>query len=273
VPVPAPPSGREVGEAYDAIAADYDRLVAEDRWMRELLWAHYRRLWRAGDRVLDVACGTGLDTLFLAGRGVRMTGIDVSRGMIARLREKAERQGLAERIDARALDAAELSSLPAAGFDGLLSAFAGLNTVDLAGFAAAAARLLRPGGRAVLHLLAPAGVWSRLGRLARLDWRLAGELGRRRERAAEISGQQIRHALLPAGETYSAFFASRFRLRRAYALGFLWPQPAGRRLPAGLARQLGRLEPRLGAHRPFLGWGRFFVLDLERRTLEGESAL
>ncbi len=34
---------REVAGAYDALAADYDRLVEEDFWMRQLLWDRYLR--------------------------------------------------------------------------------------------------------------------------------------------------------------------------------------------------------------------------------------
>jgi SAM-dependent methyltransferase len=254
-----------VAGAYDALAADYDGLVAEDFWMRQVLWARYLALFRPGERVLDAACGTGLDTLYLARQGFRMAGIDASPGMIARLRDKAEREGLA--IDARVGDAADLGAWPGGSFDGIVSAFAGLNTTDLPGFAAEAARVLRPGGHAVLHLLAPAGLWSRLRPLARLRWREAREVARRRERAVTLSGETIRHTLLPSAEASRAFAAD-FRLRRAYALGFLWPQSANAWLPGAARRALGRLEPVLGGLPGLRGAGRFFVLELTRRGVD-----
>ena len=99
--------------AYDGIAAEYDRLVAEDAWMRERLWAHHLRRFRAGDRVLDVACGTGLDTLHLAARGLRMTGVDASLGMLAALRRKAAARDLAGSVAVCAADAACLEGWPA----------------------------------------------------------------------------------------------------------------------------------------------------------------
>lgn len=249
-----------VATAYDAVAAGYDGQVAEDAWMRQLLWRRYQALFRPGDRVIDVGCGTGLDTLFLAGRGLGMTGLDISPGMLAELAAKAERAGLAGRIELRQGDVAALASWPAASFDGLLSAFAGLNSADLQVFAAEARRLLRPGGHALLHLLAPAGIWPRLAGLAGGSRRLAA----RRERRVTIAGQEVRLQLLPARELYDRHFAAGFRLRRAYGLGFLWPQAWGRRLPAGLGRRLGALEGVLGRLQPFRDWGRFCVLELER---------
>jgi ubiquinone/menaquinone biosynthesis C-methylase UbiE len=254
----------QVAAAYDALAVDYDRLVEEDFWMRQLLWGRYLDLFHAGEQVLDVACGTGLDTLFLARHGIALTGIDASPGMIAQLREKAERAGLA--VDARVGDAADLSvssEWPAGSFDGILSAFAGLNTVDLDLFAAGAARLLRPGGRLIVHLLAPAGLWSRLRLLARFRPGQARKLGHRRDLDVSIGGHTVHHALPAPEETYRRWFAAHFRLRRCYALGFLWPQSANAVLPCHVRHLLGRLEPRLGAL-PFLrGAGRFFVLEME----------
>ena len=253
---------QKVADAYDALAADYDRLVDEDFWMRQLLWDRYLRLFPPGSRVLDVACGTGLDTLFLARSGMETAGIDASPGMIGQLRAKAGRAGLA--VDARVGDGADLSPWPDGSFDGIVSAFAGLNTMDLERFAAEAERVLRPGGRMVLHVLAPAGVWSLARPLVRLRWREARAMARRRELTTEIAGSPIRLILLPPLDTYKRWFARRFTLRRAWSLGFLWPRSANGWLPLPLRRLLGRIEPALGG----LPWvrraGRFFVLEMEK---------
>jgi SAM-dependent methyltransferase len=255
----------QVAQAYDALAGDYDQRVTEDLWMRRVLWSRYRRLFHAGERVLDVACGTGLDTLHLAGSGLDVVGIDASPGMIGQLRAKAERVGLAGRIETRVGDAAELDGWPAASFDGIVSAFAGLNTTDLAAFAAGAARLLRPGGRMIVHMLGPASLWKRLLLLVRGRRREARDLGTRRGRPVTIEGRTVEHALLPADETYRRYFATGFALRRAYALGFLWPQGCNAVLPFFLRRALGAAEPWLGSLPALRNGGRFFVLEMERR--------
>lgn len=253
---------QKVADAYDALAAEYDRLVEEDFWMRQLLWKRYLRLFPPGSRLLDVACGTGLDTLFLARAGMRAAGIDASPGMVGELRAKAGRAGL--EIDARVGDAADLSAWPDGSFDGIVSAFAGLNTIDLKRFAAEAERVLRPGGRMVLHVLAPAGVWSLARPLVRLRWREAREMARRREMTAEIAGSSVHLTLLPLLDTYERWFAGAFTLRRAGSLGFLWPRRANALLPLELRRLLGRIETVLGGLPLLRGAGRFFVLELEK---------
>ena len=70
--------------AYDTVAEDYHRLVAPlldaDVLGRAMLGG-YAETAGAGP-VLDAGCGTGLITAYLADRGVPITGIDLSPGMI-----------------------------------------------------------------------------------------------------------------------------------------------------------------------------------------------
>jgi SAM-dependent methyltransferase len=265
LPAGAPERAARVAAAYDAIAAGYDRLVSEDAWMRERLWEHYLRVFLPGDRVLDAACGTGLDTLHLAAHGRRMTGVDLSPGMVEELLRKAARQGLGGNLEARVADAASLDDWPAGAFDGIVSSFAGLNTADLSRFAATASRLVRPRGRVVIHLLAPAGIWERLRLAARGHALRARRLARRRELTVTISGRPVRHSLLSAPELYQLHFAAAFALRRWYGLGWLWPRRFSGRLPPIARRWLGRFDAAAGRFPPCRGWGRFYVLDLERR--------
>jgi SAM-dependent methyltransferase len=257
--------GHTVAAAYDQIAAQYDTLLEADCWMRRVLWAHYSTVFSPGTHVLDIACGTGLDAVFLAERGIQVTGIDVSPQMIAQFQAKARQYELRDRMTGHVEDIAALHTWPMSHFDGIISAFAGLNTArDLGAFAAAAHRVLRPQGRVILHVLGPTDVWRQLGLTARGQWQAARARRQRRQRTVVICGHEILHTLLMPAEMYTRFFAPYFQLRRTYALGFLWPQGANRWLPSTLGHVLGQLEARLGAWWPCRDWGRFFVVDLER---------
>jgi 2-polyprenyl-3-methyl-5-hydroxy-6-metoxy-1,4-benzoquinol methylase len=48
----------------------------------------------AGSRILDMGCGTGRHAVELARRGMRVTGVDISAGMLAEARKEAQRAGV-----------------------------------------------------------------------------------------------------------------------------------------------------------------------------------
>lgn len=254
-----------MAEAYDRAAADYDRQVQGDAWMRTVLWRRYARLFRPGQVVLDAGCGTGIDALFLAHRGIRVVGIDASAAMLAQARAKLAEHRLEDLVELRVMDIGEIRSL-GTDFDGIISAFASLSAVaDLDRFAADGAHLLRPRGTMLLHLLNRSSLWEWLGLVRRGQWPAARRVSGTRERNFIIGSRSVPHYLHHAGEAYARFFRPRFRLRRAYGLGILRPPHRLHRMPAAMVAVLGGLERPLRAWVPFKDWGRFFVLELEKR--------
>lgn len=78
-------------DAYQAMAPSYDAFTQEtyqyERWTERLLTAA-RSYGLEGDRLLDVACGTGLSFIPLLERGWRVTGCDLSPAMLELARAK-----------------------------------------------------------------------------------------------------------------------------------------------------------------------------------------
>ena len=252
-------------EAYDATATDYDRQVQGDGWMRQVLWDRYARLFRAGQTVLDLGCGTGIDAVFLGQRGLRVVGIDASPAMIAQARGKVATTDLGDLVELRVMDIARVGSLPEAGFDGVICAFAALSTIaELDEVAASVARLLVPRGLLVVHLLNRWSLWEWLGLVRSSRLRAARRLGRNPRRNFMIGGRTVPHYLYQPGAAY-LFFESRFALRRAYGIGILRPPHTVQRIPSVIVKGLERLERPLRGLWPVRDWGRFFVLELERR--------
>lgn len=64
---------------------------------------------KKGKSVLVVGCGMGTTPCYLAERyGVKVIGVDISEGMVARAKERARRKGLEEKVEFRTADAQKL---------------------------------------------------------------------------------------------------------------------------------------------------------------------
>jgi SAM-dependent methyltransferase len=148
------PQWRTVDEGWGRKAADFAAL-SETHNCREYIFVHHRLEVDAGDRLLDVACGSGLAIELARLRGAQCAGIDAS----ARLVEVARFRN--PESDIRVGD---MHDLPweDARFD-VVTSFRGIwgTTPDAL---TEIYRVLRPGGRLGLtvwgHLKVSPGVWA-----------------------------------------------------------------------------------------------------------------
>lgn len=133
---------RAVEEMFDRIAPRYELV---NRVMTLGLDAGWRRRavrelqLEPGARVVDLGCGTGDLCRVLGRAGLRAVGVDMAAGMLAKARTSAP----LVRADALQLPMGD------ATVDGAISGFALRNVVDIAACFREAARVIRPGGRAV----------------------------------------------------------------------------------------------------------------------------
>jgi len=149
------------GEMFDGIARRYDRMNTVLSFGLHHLWR--RRLvtamgsLEAADEVLDVACGTA-DVAIAAARsapGLRDTGLDPSRGMLAIGEDKVRAARLGERVT---LTVGDAQAMPFAEdrFAASTISFGIRNVPDRAAGLREMARVTRPGGRVcILELGVP----------------------------------------------------------------------------------------------------------------------
>lgn len=148
---PRSPRKRHALELFQGLPARYDRVGAlmsfgrDPRWRRALVAAIDPQ---PGQRVLDVATGTGLVAFALARRGCTVVGLDQSEQMLAAARAKAQRSGpgLAERV--RFVEGeAERLPFDSSSFDALTFTYLLRYVDDPAATMSELARVVRPGGR------------------------------------------------------------------------------------------------------------------------------
>jgi len=142
--------GRVQRYGWDLAAADYEPL-----WHRQLAAVHDSVLAAAalapGERVLDVACGTGLVTFPAAatvGSTGRVVGVDVSGRMVELAQRRARERRIANASFVR-MDADRLE-LGDASFDVALCALGLMYVTDPLAALAGLGRAVRGGGRVVL---------------------------------------------------------------------------------------------------------------------------
>jgi ubiquinone/menaquinone biosynthesis C-methylase UbiE len=149
--------------AFDRLAPEYDALTGGEifRLLRCRTHAAFARRFGAGSRVLEVGCGTGQDTLFLASHGARVVACDPSEEMVSRSLRRLAHAGLEQSATIVPCGLQHLSSFLDAigespGFDGIVSNFGALNCIeDLRPLGALAHRYLRPRGSVVVGLMSP----------------------------------------------------------------------------------------------------------------------
>jgi SAM-dependent methyltransferase len=165
-----------VDEGWGRKAVDFATL-SEPSNCREYVSVHHRLGVDAGDRLIDIACGSGLAIELAAARGARCAAIDASPRLVAVARDRNPH------ADVRVGDMHALP-WPDASFD-VATSFRGVwNTTPTA--VREIYRVLVPGGRLGLsawgHIKQSSGAWAlepfRLAPVAKVENQAAMQLGR-----------------------------------------------------------------------------------------------
>ena len=231
--IPEDEKAKRVGEVFDRVADRYDL-------MNDLMSFGLHRLWkafavsiarvRAGERVLDVASGSGDLARAFAARGAEVWMSDINGPMLARGRDRmadAGRLAPAVRCDAERLP------FRAASFDCVSVGFGLRNMTHKDAALAEMARVLKPGGR--LLVLEFSQVWKPLQKpydlysfhvLPWLGERVAGDAAAYRYLAESIRMHPDQPALAAMLERsglerveYFNLAAGAVALHRGYKLG------------------------------------------------------
>lgn len=267
-------------EPFDAVAPVYDRTFT---WslighaQREITTRALEGLFRPGQRILELNCGTGFDAVHLASRGIEVLACDISSRMIEEARHRAAEtlHGSLSRSKAtfRVMATEDIGMLRQEGlaghFDGAFSNFAGLNCVeDLSAIARILEALLRPGARVLLCLFGRFCIWE-------IFWYLGHAMPAkafRRLRAGGATGQLVEGVTVnvhyPSVRDLTRMFAPQFKLKRWKGVGVAIPptylEELAQRFPR-LFGGLAQLDEWLGSCPLVRATADHVLLTFERR--------
>ena len=258
--------------AFDQVAARYDHQWTDalaGTLQRRQVWRYIDPLFQAGDRVLDLGCGTGADAARLASRGIEVHAMDASGAMVTCTQRRVESAGLGQRVTTQVLAIEELDQLSGSeDFDGVLSNFGAMNCVaDVIAVAKNLARFVRPGGNVALCVLGRFCLWETLWYLAAAD---LGKAFRRWDDGAE--------ATLGSGSSFAVYYPSvreirnafepRFRLKSVRGIGVCVPPSYAEGMVRSFPRvtkALAGLDQHVGSWVGLRGLADHRLLVLERR--------
>jgi SAM-dependent methyltransferase len=247
--------------AFDRLAPNYDTLVSGDTFRHQRMQTHaaFARWIKPGFRVLEVGCGTGVDTAFLAAMGTKVVACDPSDEMLSRTKRRLAKAGLGDRAG---ILSCGLQDLPqfldaldhAEGFDAVVSNFGALNCVpSLDALGVIGCRHLRPGGAMILGLIGRTCFWETVYFTARGD---RSKAARRRQSnvSVPVAGVDV-PTFYHRRRDLHACLGEGFTLDGAIGIGVMVPppylEPHWQQVPLAIRRAAAGID-RLAASWPLL---------------------
>ncbi len=262
-------SSNPVARAFDSIAPRFDAELENEITvvLRRRVYSVVESLVDKGASIIDINCGTGIDAMYFAKQGNRVTAIDVSTGMISEANRKMGTfardnprflVGSFERLSPDALPPADLT----------FSNFGGLDcTNDLSLVAEGVAAITKPGGYFVGVIMPRFSLWESLAYLLRGQF-LHSIRRFKAHTPATGFGQNSFPVRYYSPRQVRLVFKKYFSLKGIIGLNIVSPTPQSvgfvRRHPH-LTKVLRRVEGLIESVPPLRSFGDHYIIILQRR--------
>jgi SAM-dependent methyltransferase len=154
----------QVSEAFSRQSPMFDALDEAPliQWVRSRVRAATMRWLRPGQRMLEINCGTGIDSLWFAEQGLHVTATDDAPGMLAELERKTG-PAMRSNVEIGRCSFLELENLAPLRTEVVFSNFGGINCTDrLSKVLKGIDARLVPGGICALVIMPHCSPWELL---------------------------------------------------------------------------------------------------------------
>lgn len=262
----------QVSSAFSSQSVVFDELTnsnAMEVEYREIIRAHVQQFILPGEYMLELNCGTGLDAVFFAGKGLKVHATDNAPGMLEQLKQKVVAQALEKSISYEkcSFNQLDLKENPVPQFDHIFSDYGGLNCAeDIASVIKQLDKYLKPGGLAHLVFIAPVCLW---------EWATVFK-GKYRFAFRRLTKKGLKSHL--EGHYFTTYYYSPARIRKAFgkrytlmqlrSMGCFMPPTFNDYFPAKhptLFKLLKNTELALNTTWPFNRTGDLFIISMKKK--------
>jgi ubiquinone/menaquinone biosynthesis C-methylase UbiE len=257
-----------VNEAFSRQSASFDDIYENNAitlLMRQKTRNEVLKYINSDDHILELNCGTGIDSLFFAKKGYKVLATDNAEGMLQKLSDKIRDQNLQDKISVQKCSFNDLEQLKGKQFGYVFSNFGGLNCTNaLDKVLRDADALLLPGGHLTFVIMPKVCPWEML-MLLRGRTKTALRRFKKNGTSAHIEGVYFKCYY------HSASFVIKqlkgYELCSLKGLGSLMPPPFMDHFPVKypkLYTALCKLEDKVCNTFPFNRWCDQYVITMRK---------
>jgi ubiquinone/menaquinone biosynthesis C-methylase UbiE len=259
---------QNISEAFSKQATSFDEVDSSNailQWMRNIVHAHCMKYYTAGEKILELNCGTGIDGIFFAEQGLKVYATDIAEGMLNELKRKVELRNLQSGITVQQCSFNHLENIPEKNFNHIFSNFGGLNCIkEIDNVITQFKKLLAPKGTVTLVIMPSVCPWE-IALALKGNFKTAFRRLKKNGADSNVEGIHFTSHYFSPSQLIQ-YFGKEYKVKELRGLASIAPPPYLENIPKKypkLFKTLTSLDEKLSHRFPFNRWADHFILTMQ----------